>query len=654
MVFMTLSLALKVLLSLPRRQKRAIQLVADSGLLTLALCLALPLRLGSLSAVPWPDVWLTLAVVVPPSLGLFIYLGFYRAILRYADGAVLQALLIGSLGSGVLMLIAAQAIAASIPSSVPVIYALLAFMLTGGTRMAMRSLCLLSQAQPRVPVILYGAGSSGRQLLGSLLRGPTYAPVAFIDDAVELQGAEISGVRVYKRSDLARLLRCTGAKTVLLAMPNLDRAARRRILQDLSALPVRLQTVPALSELISGKAKVSDLRAVEIEDLLGRDPVAPRVDLIAQNIEGKVVMVTGAGGSIGAELCRQILLARPSILILFEMSEVLLYRAHADLLAAMRLQSAQVQIVPVLGSVCDMQRVRSVLAAWRVQTLYHAAAYKHVPLVEQNVIEGIRNNLFGAVTLSEAAVIEGVEAFILISTDKAVRPTNVMGASKRMAEMVCQAWAERQSKTRFSMVRFGNVLGSSGSVIPLFRQQIAEGGPLTVTHPEITRYFMTIAEAAQLVLQAGALAQGGEVFVLDMGKPVKILDLAQRIARLSGLTPAIVSRARPRATLIEGNIAIVFSGLRPGEKLHEELLICNRAMPTLHPQIFMAQEDFLPWQDMATALQAIAEACQQNDVPRLKLLLTLARTEYAAATEVDDFVWLGQARSEAASKFAAE
>jgi FlaA1/EpsC-like NDP-sugar epimerase len=654
MVFMTLSLALTRMLALPRRQKRAIQLVMDIVLLSLALCVALMLRLGGLSPVHWPEVWLVLATVLPPSLGLFIHLGFYRAILRYADSAVLQTLLIGALGSGVLMLGATQLLAWSIPGSVAVTYSLLAFVLTGGVRLAMRSLCLLSQAQPRAPVIIYGAGSSGRQLLGSLRRGPSFAPVAFVDDAVELQGAEIGGVRVFARKDLANLIAKTGAKTLLLAMPRLDRAARRAVLQDLSALPVRLQTVPALFDLISGKAEVADLREVAIEDLLGRDPVPPMPDLISQSITGKVVMVTGAGGSIGSELCRQILLARPATLILFEMSEASLYQSHAELVAATQMQPVPVPIVPVIGSVCDAQRVRSVLAAWGVQTLYHAAAYKHVPLVEQNVIEGIGNNLFGTATLSEAAVLEGVEAFILISTDKAVRPTNIMGASKRMAEMVCQAWAAQQSKTRFSMVRFGNVLGSSGSVIPLFRRQIAEGGPITVTDPEITRYFMTIPEAAQLVLQAGALAKGGEVFVLDMGKPVKILDLAQRLARLSGLKPVVVPMDAPQDIPIDGDIAIVFSGLRPGEKLHEELLICHRATATQHPQIFMAHEVFTPWDNLKPMLDALAEACASNDVPRLKQLLTLACIGYSATPEVSDFVWLQGSQAEASTRFAAE
>jgi FlaA1/EpsC-like NDP-sugar epimerase len=424
------------------------------------------------------------------------------------------------------------------------------------------------------------------------------------------------------------------------------------VLDALAPLPVRLQTVPAMSDLVSGKAKVSDLREIAIEDLLGRDPVTPRADLIQQMIEAKVVMVTGAGGSIGSELCRQILLARPKTLILFEMSEFQLYQIHAELLAAAKGQT--IQIVPVLGSVCDFQRVRSVLAGWGVQTLYHAAAYKHVPMVEQNVLEGIRNNLFGTVTLSEAAVLERVEAFILISTDKAVRPTNVMGASKRMAELVCQAWAARQTRTRFSMVRFGNVLGSSGSVIPLFRRQIAEGGPITVTHPQITRYFMTIPEAAQLVLQAGALSQGGEVFVLDMGQPVKILDLALRIAWLSGLKPVIQNEGAAVDAPLDGDIAIYFTGLRPGEKLYEELLLCNRATPTEHPQISKAQEALLSWEDLNVRLQALAEACADQDVPKIKHLLTLGQIDYHAASEVSDLVWLQKDSDAVSAKLAAE
>lgn len=654
MVFMPLSLALKSLLSLPRRQKRLIQGLADTMLLTLSLCIAMGLRFGRVSAVPWPDVWLTLAVVLPVTIMLFMRLGFYRTILRYADSAFLQRMLIGIVASGLLMLLATQLLGLSIPRSVPVIYTLLAFYLTAGVRIAMRGLCVLGQAQPRVPVILYGAGSTGRQLLASLHRNPAYLPIAFVDDAADLQGADIAGLRVYAANDLPRLIKKTGAKTLLLAMPSLHRAARRAILDALAPLPVRLQTVPSLSDLVSGKAQVSELREIAIEDLLGRDPVPPRAELMQRMITEKVVMVTGAGGSIGAELCRQIVLAGPSTLILFEQSEFALYRIHAELLAAAKVQGASAQIVPVLGSVCDFQRVRSVLAGWQVQIVYHAAAYKHVPLVEQNVLEGIRNNLFGTVTLSEAAVLEGVEAFILISTDKAVRPTNIMGASKRMAEMVCQAWAHRQTKTRFSMVRFGNVLGSSGSVIPLFRRQISQGGPITVTHPEITRYFMTIPEAAQLVLQAGALSKGGDVFVLDMGEPVKILDLAARIVRLSGLKPVILPIGAPVDTPIDGDIAIVFTGLRPGEKLHEELLICDRATPTEHPQISMAQEAFLSWEDLNFALQRITEACADHDVPKIKQLLVSARSGYGSAAELCDLVWLKKDSRKVSAKFAAE
>ena len=647
-----LSPAIKRLLSLPRGSKRCLQVIADITLLGLSLCVAMMLRLGNLSAVPWPDVWLILAVMLPPTLGLFVHLGFYRAILRYADSAVLQANLIGCLASGLLMLIGAQLLGLALPRSVPVIYTLLAFYLLAGGRMAMRSVFLLSQAQPRAPVIIYGAGSSGRQLLASLQHGPAFAPRAFVDDAPDLQGSEIGGLRVHAPKDLPRLIDKTQAKTVLLAMPSLHRAARKAVLDALAPLPVRLQTVPAMSDLVSGKAKVSDLREIAIEDLLGRDPVTPRADLIQQMIEAKVVMVTGAGGSIGSELCRQILLARPKTLILFEMSEFQLYQIHAELLAAAKGQT--IQIVPVLGSVCDFQRVRSVLAGWGVQTLYHAAAYKHVPMVEQNVLEGIRNNLFGTVTLSEAAVLERVEAFILISTDKAVRPTNVMGASKRMAELVCQAWAARQTRTRFSMVRFGNVLGSSGSVIPLFRRQIAEGGPITVTHPQITRYFMTIPEAAQLVLQAGALSQGGEVFVLDMGQPVKILDLALRIAWLSGLKPVIQNEGASVDAPLDGDIAIYFTGLRPGEKLYEELLLCNRATPTEHPQISKAQEALLSWEDLNVRLQALAEACADQDVPKIKHLLTLGQIDYHAASEVSDLVWLQKDSDAVSAKLAAE
>ncbi len=658
MAAFSLSHLIGPLLELPRRQKRLIQVAVDVCLLSLSFTFAMALRLDGWSFVNWPHVWLTLVLVVPPTIALFVVMGFYRAIVRYVDDAAMRTVVIGVFSSGVLMAVAALTFTLSVPRSVPAIYILLALFSIGGVRLAMRATYLHSQRLTKSPVIIYGAGSAGRQLMASLMRGAEYLPVAFVDDGPELQGADVSGVRVYPPAQLPSLIEKTGTKTVLLALPSLSRAGRKGVLDRMVHLPVHVRTVPGMADLVSGKAGMADLREVAIEDLLGRDPVPPRPDLMDANIRDKVVMVTGAGGSIGSELCRQILKAGPATLVLFERSEFALYQIHAELERQIETEGLCTRVVPLLGSVCDPMRMRSVLSAWRVQTLYHAAAYKHVPLVEHNVVEGIRNNVFGTATAAEAAVAEAVEAFILISTDKAVRPTNVMGATKRMAEMVCQAWAARQSKTKFSMVRFGNVLGSSGSVIPLFRRQISEGGPITVTHPEITRYFMTIPEAAQLVIQAGALAQGGDVFVLDMGEPVRIVELAQRMARLYGLNPVIASEPAPEGENTTmtgpGDIAITFSALRPGEKLFEELLISNDATPTAHSQIKTAYEIMLPWDALSRVLAKLADACARGAVPEIKQGLKEAGTSYLPDAEMSDLLWLENSQIRPSPHLAAE
>ncbi len=630
------------LLSLERRTKRLIQVAADVFLLVASFLLAMMLRLGEFSLPAQPEVWLMLALIVPPTIFLFVILGFYRAIVRYVEDAALRTVLIGVFASGVMMLAAIVIGQLPVPRSVPVIYMLLALFGIGGVRLMMRTTYRRSQYRAKVPVIIYGAGTSGRQLMVSLVRGPEYMPVAFVDDAKELHGADVGGVRVHNPKDLQTLVMATGARALLLALPSLSRRERSAVLDRIGPLPVQVRTVPGMADLVSGKAEVSDLREVAIEDLLGRDPVPPQADLMMANIRDKVVMVTGAGGSIGSELCRQILRANPATLVLFEISEYALYLIHAELQKQIDATGLRTQLQPILGSVCDGARMRDVLTAWGVQTLYHAAAYKHVPLVEHNVVEGLRNNSFGTATAAEAAVSAGVEAFILISTDKAVRPTNVMGASKRLAELVCQAWSSRQTTTRFSIVRFGNVLGSSGSVIPLFRKQIAEGGPITVTHPEINRYFMTIPEAAQLVIQAGAMAKGGDVFVLDMGEPVLIVELAERMARLYGLKAVILPPGSPDNMPINGDIAITFSALRPGEKLYEELLIASDAAPTAHPQIQTAREVMLSWDELTKVLNSLSQACTRGAVPEIKQLLMAANTGYVSADGVSDLVWLEQ------------
>jgi FlaA1/EpsC-like NDP-sugar epimerase len=513
---------------------------------------------------------------------------------------------------------------------VPVIYAMLALVLLGGLRFAMRQFLLMGSKRPRTRVIIYGAGASGRQLQLSLVNGPEYLPVAFVDDDSALQGRFIGNCQIFRPEDLPQIIRDYAATTLLLAMPSVSRGERARVLHRIGKLPIQIQTIPGIADLVSGRTQINEISDVPVEDLLGRDPVPPRPELMDHDIRGRVVMVTGAGGSIGSELCRQIIDQGPQKLVLFEQSEFNLYAIDQEMQS--RTLAGAVEIVPIIGSVQNTGRVTSALRDHGVETIYHAAAYKHVPLVERNVVEGVRNNVFGTQDLVEAAVATGVKAFILISTDKAVRPTNVMGASKRMAELVCQAMAAAQPTggTRISMVRFGNVLGSSGSVIPLFRRQIAAGGPVTVTHPDITRYFMTIPEAAQLVIQAGAMSKGGDVFVLDMGEPVRISDLAQRMIQLSGLKPVLIppgATARPIGE--DGDIEVRFSGLRPGEKLYEELLVGENAEGTGHPRIMTAHETFLTLDQLAPLLERLKQHCLAHDVPAIRALLSEAPTGYA-------------------------
>ncbi len=632
-----LDVSLTRLLGLKRTQKRTIQLIADSVILLFSYCVAMLLRLEGFGFVADPYGWLAILVTLPISLLIFVRLGFYRAVIRYISMRAVRTIIIGVLASAVILFVVSQIFSLPIPRSVPAIYALVALCLIGGTRMMMRRLFRMSSGSRRIPVIIYGAGDSGRQLLSSLDQGPEYRVVGLVDDAVELQGADIGGMRVHTPEAIPDLVERNGVETILLAVPSATRCERAAIVARLEMLPVKVQTIPGMADIVSGKAKVNELRDVAIEDLLGRDPVPAMQALMASNIRGKVVMVTGAGGSIGSELCRQIMLQTPRKLLLWELSELALYTLDMELRETAEAEGLDVHIVPLIGSVQNPGRMSAALERFSVQTIYHAAAYKHVPLVEHNVVEGLRNNVFGTKTVSDAAIDAGVEAFILVSTDKAVRPTNIMGASKRLAELVCQAASERQSGTTFSMVRFGNVLGSSGSVIPRFRKQIERGGPVTVTHPEITRYFMTIPEAAQLVIQAGAMATGGDVFVLDMGKPIRIADLADRIVRLTGLTPYHVHEGEDDGAT--GDIAITFTGLRPGEKLYEELLIGAAATPTQHSRIMTAKEATLAPAALDALLVRLLAACQSYDIAALRQMIVEAPTGYQPDAKIVDLLW---------------
>ncbi|WP_257311227.1 polysaccharide biosynthesis protein [Shinella pollutisoli] len=631
---------LSTMFKLRRWQKRLVQVLLDSVLVALSFFTAMILRLDSFDFIGNHRVWYALLVLVPVSLLVFARLGFYRILIRFIGLRALPTVFLGIAASASVLQLAIFFAGLPIPRSVPAIYVPIALMLIGGVRFAVRALFLSRESRRKTRVVIYGAGESGRQVLSSLREGPEYAPVAFVDDSPLLQGTVVGAIPVHSPDRLPWIIETYGAQSVLLAMPSASPGQRAAILRRLETLPLQIQTIPGMADLVSGRAKISEIADVSIEDLLGRDPVPPRQDLLDADIRGKTVLVTGAGGSIGSELSRQILHLGPVRLLLMDISEFGLYTIDQELRQTAGRAGLRVEIAPLVGSVRDHGRMEAILRRFAVDTVYHAAAYKHVPLVEQNVVEGIRNNVFGTLAAARAAVAAGVQAFILISTDKAVRPTNVMGAAKRMAELVCQALAGEQKGTRFSMVRFGNVLGSSGSVIPLFRRQIAAGGPVTVTHPEINRYFMTIPEAAQLVIQAGAMARGGDVFVLDMGEPVRIADLAMKMVRLSGLNPVLAGE-RPNGRPLEaGEIEIVFTDLRPGEKLYEELLVGGGAMPTQHPRILTAMEQALPWATLQGRLAALESACEAGDLAAIKALLLDLPIGYAPAdADFCDLTW---------------
>lgn len=627
--------ALHRLLGCPRSVKRWMQVSADAVLLAASFLLAMFLRLESWGAALNVEAWTAFAVTLPLTLIGFALMGLYRAIIRYFSARMLWRLWIGVLASATGLLLVSQVAGLFVPRSVPFIYAVLSFCAIASLRFIVRELYRAHLRGPRDRVLIYGAGEPGRQLLHSLAHGLQHVPVAFVDDDPALVGTIVGGMKVFPAERIEALVRSQEVDVILLALPDATQAQRARILRGLEALPVHVQTIPAVPDLISGKAKVSELREVSIEDLLGRDPVPPLDTLLDANLRGKVVLVSGAGGSIGSELARQILSRAPRMILLLDVSEYALYQVDQSLRDLARSTGLAPNIVPLLGSVMDRDRVATVMRRFGVQTVFHAAAYKHVPLVESNMIEGVRNNVFGTVALVEAAIEAGVESFTLISTDKAVRPTNVMGASKRMAELVCQAQAIGGAGTVFSMVRFGNVLGSSGSVIPLFRRQIENGGPVTVTHPDITRYFMTIPEAAQLVIQAGAMADSGDIFVLDMGQPVRIVDLAKRMIRLSGLRPAVedpITGEIPPG----GDIAVSFTRLRPGEKLFEELLIESASKPTQHARIFCATEPGLSPAELAPHLAALDAAIRKGDPAALRRALETAPVHYSPGSAIVD------------------
>ena len=630
------------ILNFSRNTKRIIVLLVDLLLLPLALWASFSLRLGEFYLPTGEVVYLFLAVPFI-AIPIFIPFGLYRAVIRYigflAMWAVVKAVSLYTLVWGTVVLLGAIS---GVPRSVLLINWFVTLLLVGGTRALARwwltgNLKLNQDNIAKKQVAIYGAGAAGIQIAAGLSGSPDYNPVAFIDDNQSLRGNYIHGLRVYSPSRLNRIIEDLSISEVLLAMPSVPRSQRSQIITRLEPFAVHVTTLPGMDDLASGKIKVDDVREVGVRDLLGRDQVEPDLELLHANIKDKVVMVTGAGGSIGSELCRQIIKVKPRALILFERSEHDLYLIEKELTELVqRIYPDENLIVPIMASILNQGRLESVCRAFAVQTIYHAAAYKHVPMVEKNPSEAVRNNVLGTCRAALAAIDAEVEAFVLISTDKAVRPTNTMGATKRFAEMILQGLsAQAGMKTRFSMVRFGNVLASSGSVVPLFRGQIQKGGPVTVTDPEITRYFMTIPEAAQLVIQAGAMGQGGDVFVLDMGKPVKILDMARRMIHLSGLT--VRDESNP-----DGDIEIVYTGLRPGEKLYEELLIGENVAPTRHPLISSANENSLSWDELISYIQQFEDTIDSHDVDRSRALLVESVKGFAPQCDVADLVQLKQ------------
>jgi FlaA1/EpsC-like NDP-sugar epimerase len=641
----------QALLRLPRRSKQAIVVLVDTLAAWLALWLAFSLRLEAWYVPTGMDLWVWL-VVPAIFIPLFTRFGLYRAIFRFTGLATLQTVIKAVTAYGaVLFAIVFVTFPAGVPRSIGILQPLLFLLLVSSTRTwAQVWLNKGSRETLRHRLLIYGAGSAGAQTASAVVGVSEFELLGFVDDDPSKVGQHVNGVPVFRPSEVAGAVERFGVTDILLALPSTSRQRRNEILASLRTLPVHIRTLPGMADLASGRVQISDFRELEIEDLLGRDPVPPNPALLARDLADKVVLVTGAGGSIGSELCRQIVHERPRRLVLVDHSEYALYAIQQELAEILPAHAPAAELIAHLADVRDYPRMLDLCSEYQPQTVYHAAAYKHVPIVENNPCEGVENNALGTLITARAAMECGVASFVLVSTDKAVRPTNVMGASKRIAEMVLQAFAVEtmvrfnaethlaglvRNRTRFCMVRFGNVLGSSGSVVPLFRKQIETGGPVTVTHPEVTRYFMTIPEAAQLVLQAGAMGQGGEVFVLDMGEPVRIIELAARMIELSGRS--VRSESNP-----DGDIEIAITGLRPGEKLYEELLIGDCPAATAHARIMKARESHLSWAELRPWLAELRACVDRNDAAAVLEILRRLVTGYQPSTQIVDLASAGR------------
>lgn len=629
----------KILLDLHRKVKILLQILIDVVLISISFIAACYLNLDKFAIPSSILFWFVFFINIIFTIVAFNFLRLYKALIRYVARDTLITIFKGATISAFSLYVLLTIFSIKIPNLVVIIYALFLFSMIGSVRFGISKIFRKSNQIKRQSVIIYGAGEAGIELLNSLTHGRDYLPVAFVDDDKSLCGLIIRGLKVYPATEISNLIRVFNIKEILLAIPSVSHTKRQKVLAGLENFQAKVKIIPSVKEIINGSAKISELRKVSAEDLLGRDPVTPDQRLLSHNILDKVVMVTGAGGSIGSELCRQILKQKPSCLVLFEVSEFALYKIEAELSKITNLQTNSVTIVPILGCVQNILLLERIISAYKVQTIYHTAAYKHVPLVEENIVEGIRNNVFGTLAISNAAKKLKVESFTFISTDKAVRPTNIMGATKRLSELICQAYASDLSSTMFSMVRFGNVLGSSGSVIPRFLEQIEAGGPVTVTHLNINRYFMTIPEASQLVIQAGAMAKGGDVFILDMGNSVKIIDLAMSMIKLHGLVPYVVER--PDQFFPEkGDIPVYITGLRKGEKLYEELLIGNNPMPTQNSRIMTASELSLSSKDLNQYINRLSEACDTFNIKSIISILKELPLAYEPnSEEITDLLW---------------
>ncbi|MCS0350746.1 polysaccharide biosynthesis protein [Vibrio ordalii] len=612
----------RLILSAQRRNKRLITICYDIWAIISSLYLAMVLRLDTPTFPIGPSEIACLLTTLGITLYCFVRLGMYRAVLRYMMLPAIGYIFLSVIISAVTLALSGFFFQAFIPRSVPFIYAGLATLTLGGPRIFIRTIYYHYYKRQKPNVFIYGAGATGRDLAYALIQGDEYHPVIFLDDATTKAGEIIFGVRVHHSSEFESLRNLYEPVKLLIAINNIGKSSRLKLLERISHWPIEIQSVPSVEDIATGRAKATDVQDLDVADLLGRAPIDPDISLLQKNITGKAVMITGSGGSIGSELCRQIIIQKPKTIVLFELNEFNLYAIDQELNQIKQNLQLDTEIITALGSVQQKHRVYKLLTTYNIETMYHAAAYKHVPIVEDNIIEGIQNNVFGTFSCAVAAIEAGVKNFTLISTDKAVRPTNIMGASKRLAELVLQALAEKKSNTNFTMVRFGNVLGSSGSVVPLFKKQIREGGPVTVTHPDIIRYFMLIPEAAQLVIQASAMGHNGQVFVLDMGEPVKIIDLATRMIHLMGMKEFYEGKSD------EGDLEIKFTGLRPGEKLYEELLIGGNVQGTSHPKIMTACEEKLNWKEMEQVLLQLENYCHNFDIDGIMKLITDTPTRY--------------------------